>query len=333
MADGQSSAVWQIKYSKNIKLAYGLATEEANMRILSFCQKNQSTDHSRFIFYKTMTLTEGQDGENTYNATNLNYDDIKGSEAITDFGRAVSCMPTETDKPLFRKKYADILSQVSIEGNLIKTQVSSIKAKTLRKILTPLKEYTVDGSFIQYNEENTGTALTIPAGQVFGDVTKTFFENEEALLSMLTEAEFESSGDGGEIRLGILYGKKGTLALKKFDKVNNHDYITTSQMVGGLGKKLSIKKFDVAEMLPIKGFDNVFTGTDGYMILIFDQALGYDSNKELDTVAEVSNFKKAKLLNATIFDNSTIVDEKGVYIFKWNGIVGDRIVKTETVTP
>ena len=327
---GQSEAVWQTKYDKNMKLAYGLATEEANMRILAYCQKNQSSDHKSYIFYKTGRIT-AQDGESNYDATNKNYTDLKGID-ITDFGKAVMVNPTESDCPFYRKKYADILSQVSVEGNLITTSVSALIFKTLGKLLAPLKAYTIDDDFSQKDELGNATTLTIPAGQKYGDITKNFYENEDALFEMLSNMEFASSGSGAEVKIGLIYGTKGNKAIKKYDRTSNLDYITTKNIETKMGKKLAIKKFDIAEMLPINGFDSVFNDGKGHMIAIFDKAMGYDVNQSKDVVAKQLDEKKAKFFNTTIFDGATIVDQEGIYIFSWNGVVGDRVVKTEEIS-
>ena len=327
---GQSEAVWQTKYAKNIKIAYGEAINEDNIRILAYCQRNQGDDHKRFVFYKTGSI-DAIDRENTYNATNKNYNDKKGID-ITDFGQAVSITATGTDCPLYRDKFADIFSQVSVEGNLIKSSVSAMYKSTLKKLLTPLKEYTIDGTFVQYDEKAVGTTLTIPTTQVYGDDTKTFFENEDALLDMLTDLEILSEGEGMKVKVGGILGRKGMKALKKYDKANNKDYITTSEFESKLGKKLSIKKFDIMELIPIAGFDLTFPTTKGYIVVMLDQAMGYDSNKKLDSESETIGFKGAKFFNTTTFDNATIVDEKGIFLFKWNGEAGDRVVHTKEVS-
>ena len=330
MAAGRSEHLWQTKYAKNIKIAYGLAVSEDNLRILSYVQRNQSSDHNRFVFYKSGEI-DAKDAPDNYNSSNNNYDVLAGID-ITDFGQAVSVVPTKTHCPFYRDKYADIMSQVSLEGNLIMASASGMYKSTLKKLLTPIKMYTVDGSFPQQDEKGNITNIAIPAGQIYGDKTKTFFENEEEFMRMLAELEVKSSGEGMVVNVGALFGTKGMTALKKYDRASDNDFITTTDFVTKLGKKLSIKKFDIMEMIPLAGFDIVFPVTEGYMAVIFDQAVGYDSNQNLDSVAKLLDERDAKFFNTTTFDQATIVDEKGIFLFQWNGIVGDRVVKTEDIT-
>lgn len=327
---GVSNQTWQTKYATNMKLAYGMVTSEDTMRVLSYAQKNQSSDHNRYVFYKTGTLV-AQDQEDNYDEAKHNYEVLDGQD-ITDFGTAVTIVPTPIDCPFWRKKYADILTQVGIEGNLIIASRSAMYKKTIAKILAPLKAFTIDGNFIQYDIDGIGHPVTIDASQVYGDDTKTFYENEEEFLDMLAELEVFSKGEGMEVKVGCLMGTKGSKVLKGYDRASDMDYITTDEFKTKLGKKLSIKKFDFMEMIPMSNFDTTFGTTKGYMVVILDRAIGYDSNQSLDSVAVQLDHRNAKFFNTTEFNASTIVDQKGVFIFKFNGTLGARIVHTKEVT-
>lgn len=324
---GKSNQTWQDKYATNMKLAYALITNEDTMRILSYCQKNQSEGHERYVFYKTGRLAS-RVKEDNYNATDHNYDIIKGTD-ITDFGTAVSIVPTANECPIFRDRFADILTQVGIEGNLIVGQRSAMYKSTIDKILAPLHAYTIAGTFTQYDNKGVGTLLTMPVGQKYGDVTKSFYENEEAFLDMLADLEVLSSGEGMKVNVAMMMGTKGNKVLKGYDRATNLDYITTDEFKTKLGKKLSIKKFDIAELIPMSNFDATFGTTNGYIVIILDRALGYDSNKTLDTVAVELPQRNAKFFNATAFDACTIVDQEGVFLFSFDGTLGSRIVKTK----
>lgn len=326
---GKSNQTWQDKYSTNMKLAYALITNEDTMRILSYTQKNQSEGHDKFVFYKTGRLS-ARVKQDLYNGTDFNYDVVKGQD-ITDFGKAVSVIPTPNECPFWRDKYADILTQVGIEGNLIIGSRSAMYKSTIDKILAPLLAYTVTGNFTQTDNKGIGTLLTIPAGQKYGDISKTFYENEESFLDMLAELEVLSSGEGMKVGVAMLMGTKGMKVLKGYDRATNLDYITTSDFNMKNGKKLAIKKFDIAELIPMSNFDATF-GAVGRIVIILDRALGYDTNKTLDVVAVPLDHRGAKFFNTTVFDACTIVDEEGVFIFEFDGTLGSRIVLTQTVS-
>lgn len=325
---GQSNQTWQDKYATNMKLAYALITNEDTMRVLSYTQKNQSEGHEKYVFYKTGRLAS-RTKEDTYNGTDYNYNVITGQD-ITDFGKAVSVVPTPNECPFWRGKYDDILTQVGIEGNLIIGSRSAMYKSTITKILAPLLAYTVTGDFTQYDNKGVGTLLTIPAGQKYGDITKSFYEVEEDFLDMLAELEVLSSGEGMKVNVAMLLGTKGMKVLKGYDRTSNMDYITTDNFKTKLGNKLAIKKFDIAELIPMSNFDATF-GAVGRIVIILDRALGYDTNKTLDTVAVQLDHRGAKFFNSTVFDACTIVDEEGVFIFEFDGTLGSRIHLTQTV--
>lgn len=319
-ADTVSDQVKQDKYSTHIKVAYGQATTEEKNRLLSYYQKNMSGNHERFAFYTSGTLNAKETAKTiTDNGTKQTVA-VKEGTSIKDFFGSVFVTPTRQELPFYRDEDDDDVTALELEGSLIRAQVSGMVKMTITKMLAPLKtlaNLTKGQRKITVNTKTATKVLNLPTTNEFGDKTKTFKENEEALFDMLAEMEAMSVGNGLNADICLLVGKKGNAMFKQYDRASNGDYITTEDFKMKNGQKLAIKKFDVAEIVPLQQYDSE-VGKE-YIIGLLTDAMGYDSIGEPKAVRKVIEESGAIFYNLKEKNQATVVDEKGIFIFEYNG--------------
>lgn len=315
-----SDQVKQDKYSTHIKVAYGQATTEEKNRLLSYYQKNMSGNHDRFAFYTSGTLEARENDETvTDNGTDTTVKLKKGA-SVKDFFGSVYVTPTRQELPFYRDEDDDDVTALEMEGSLIRAQVSGMVKKTISKMLAPLKTLSNDtkGSRTIQVMTKTGTkTLTLPTSNEFGDKSKSFKDNEEAFFDMLSEMEAMSVGNGLNADICLLVGKKGNAMFKQYDRASYGEYITTEDFKMKNGQKLAIKKFDVAEIVPLQQYDSEI-GVN-YIIGLLTDAMGYDSIGEPKAVRKVLEETGSIFYNLKEKNQATVVDEKGIFIFDYNG--------------
>lgn len=328
--NGISEQARQDKYSSNAKVSYGLARKEDKMRLLSYFATNQNKGHDRFIFYKTGNFNDqAQDffgtgnQQKNYNGTTKGYDDIAGVD-ITDFTKAVACIPTVQNLPFWKGKDEDNRSTLNVDGDLLRAQNAGLLRKTMFKIMNPIKDFIGVSGFNRIMVDGTVENIKISADKKFGDSALSFYDNEEAFFNMLSVLESLSNGTGSEVKIGLLIGTKTNGHLKAYDRATNRDYITTPEFESKQGQKFAIKKFDVAEMIQLREFDAVFNPSAGpvTIIAVLEGALGYDSYGEPEGETDYYKQKRAYFYNLTESNAATIVDEEGVFVFQYNGQLG-----------
>lgn len=327
-----SAQAKQDKYGKNAKIKYGLTMDEEKQRILSYMQKNQSGNHERFAFYVSGDIaSEGTvTGGVTDNGTNTTVADKTGA-SIKDFFGAVFVTPTKAEVPFYRDEDDDDMTNLSLEGALLNAQASRLCYIAISKILAPLKTLsakTKGSRTITVNTKESTKELTLHTTHEFGAKEKSFYENEDEFFAMLAKMEHDSVGRGMESEIALFYGEAGSAVLKQYDRTSNNDYITTGEFMTKQGKKLAIKKFDVAEMVPIRQFD-ALVGKN-YIIGVLKDAMGYDSKGEPKAIRKELDEKGAIFYNIKEYNGATIVDIDGIYIFEYNGKIGSR---TPTALP
>lgn len=321
----------QDKYATNIKTAYGLATDEERMRILSYMQKNQSPGHERFAFYTSGEL--GGDGTVTGGVNDTGSQTTatdKTGVSVKDFYKAVFAVPTKTEVPFYRDEDDDNTTSLNLESGLIRGQVAQLCNLNIAKILKPLKDLCTasKGSRTYQYQKKDGSMETVNYStnwgetHEYGDQAKTFYELEDQFFQMLAEMEALSVGRDNNCQIALFFGTTTNGVLKQFDRTSHRDYITTADFEAKDGRKLAIKKFDVAEMVPINSFDkNV---GKNYIVGVLSDAMGYDAVEGVKTVRKVLEEKGSIFYNATVKDTATIVDGKGIFIFEYNGKIGSR---------
>lgn len=326
--DTLSAEAKQDKYSTSIKTAYGLATNEEKMRILSYMQKNQSKGHDRFAFYKSGRLVGKETATSTYDPTNFNFKDKVG-EDITGFIKSVFVTPTMSECPIWQDKNDDKFTNLDVDSKLVKGQISTINGIAIKKILTPLAtlaKLTKGARKITVNTKTATEELLMPVENEFGDKTKPFLDLEEDFFAMLSRMETVATGDDMKCNVSLLFGEATNGVLKNYDRANNKDYITAADFETKQGQKLAIKKFDVAEMIPLQSFDSIVG--KNYIIGLLDEAMGYDSLGEPESVRTLIPEKGCYFYNVEEFCASTVVDIEGIFVFEYNG----SYKKTGTVT-
>ncbi|MGL5982125.1 MAG: hypothetical protein ACRCZR_02265 [Cetobacterium sp.] len=314
-----NSQAKQDKYSTSIKSAYGLATTEEKLRILSYLQKNQSKGHERFAFYKSGRLQGVKAATSTYDSANHNFADKKG-EDIRGFISSVFVTPTLSEVPIWKDKHDDLTTNLDVDSKLVEGQVSALNLISIEKILTPittLAKLAKGARKITVNTKNATEELTMPLENQFGDKSKGFLEQEDLFFEMLSTMETVSTGNGMKSNIALMFGTKTNAVLKSYDRATNRDYITSGDFETKQGNKLSIKKFDVAELIPLANFDN-FVGKE-YIVGILDQAIGYDSLGEPESIRSEEATKGAVFYNIEEMNASTVVDIEGIFIFEYNG--------------
>lgn len=317
----------QDKYSTSIKTAYGLATNEEKLRILSYLQKNQSKGHERFAFYTSGRLTGKEVGENTYNETNHSFGD-KGGEDTRNFLSSVFVTPTLSEVPFWKDKHDDKTTALDENSKLVQAQTAALNKIAIKKILTPLSTLAKLAKGARKITVNTKTAtkdLTMLPENEYGNKTKSFTENEDDFFTMLSAMETMASGQGMTSNIALMFGTTTNGVLKAYDRTSNTDYITTGDFETKQGQKLAIKKFDVAEMIPLAHFDQ-FVGKE-YIVGLLDQAVGYDSLGEPEAIRELKNEKGAVFYNAEEINGATVVDIEGIFIFEYSGKLNGAAVR------
>lgn len=327
-----SAQAKQDKYGKNAKIKYGLTMDEEKQRILSYMQKNQSGNHERFAFYVSGDIaSEGTvTGGVTDNGSQTTVANKTGA-SIKDFFGAVFVTPTKAEVPFYRDEDDDDTTNLSLEGALLNAQASRLCYIAISKILAPLKTL-VSGSKgsrkVTVMTKDATKELNLKTEHEFGDIAKTFYENEDAFFAMLAKMEHDSVGRGMESEIALFYGETGSAVLKQYDRTSNADYITTGEFMTKQGKKLAIKKFDVAEMVPIRQFDSLVAKT--CIIGVLKDAMGYDSKGEPKAIRKELEESGSVFYNIKEFNGATIVDIDGIYVFEFNGKIGSR---TATALP
>lgn len=341
-----SEQIRQTKYDTNIKIAYNRLGEESSMRILRFAQKNQGKGHEHFVFYKesqvrgVMTDIRNSDGSiKNYDSANKTYKKLAANDT-TDLTLAVAVKPIERSCPYEMPKDQHNNTQLDEEGIIIRNQKEALANNRLNALLNPIKS--LIGTTYTGAVPDTGSGLDFLNGNLeademflikehrYGDVTKTFYENEEAFFQMLTELEKAGIGEGNNCSSGLLHGNAFYTAINMYDRASDKDYITTADVERTNKSKYTIKVFSKTEMIPIVGYDDFMGKTN--VVGLLSGSLGFDTYGAAEFETDYLKESRTYWYNATEAVGATVVDEYGVYHFQWNGSIGTRIVKTESVT-
>lgn len=312
----------QDKYSTNIKVAYDQTQDEEKNRLLSYYMKNSNKNHDRFVFYVGGKLVGKKQAEETISddGTNVTISKKKGV-SIKNYVKNVYVTPTISDCPIWRSKEDDMYTDLSIEGELIRSQASAVARISIEKMLDPLATLAklAKGATrkISLGQKNGVREVVLPTENQFGDKTKSFLEVEEDFFNMLATMESKSTGNGMESEVVLLFGTAGNSVLKQYNRTSNKEFITTSDFEAKNGKKFAIKKFDVAEMVNIKLFDELIG--KNYVIGLLMGAMGYDQKGEPEAITSESEDKENNYYNLKVRDMATVVDIEGIFILDYNG--------------
>lgn len=331
-----SSQARQDKYSSEIAIAYGRLGEEQSMRILRLCQKNQgSSDHKDFIFYKEKegfeAMTESRDSNGVaknWDAVNKVYKDIP-TEDTTDLITGVRVTPVRKYVKHEFPRDNDDASKLEADGVIIRRQKEAIAQNRLTMILTPIKSL-IGAGLTRIAADNTSSSVTIPSGNVFGDDTKTFYDNEEAFFNFVTKLEEMGIGEGANSSSAILHGSTFYAHISQYDRAVKNIYISSSDIERTNKSKYAVRAFQKTELMPIQTWDTFMDVKK--VVGILDKAVGFDALTNAKFETEESITKDTVLYMASEAIGATVVNEKGIYLFKYSGVLGSRVYKTEAVT-